>query len=79
MNYNFIGKFETLHSDLEFLLKSIYNGTELHLLFKESPKDTNTNVIKDFYKNISEENIEILTQIYHYDFLLFNYSSSLPQ
>ena len=77
--YRFIGKFETLHTDMEFVVHKLFNASVSETeLFKKSQKATDDLTIATFYRNIPRKDIDILREIYKYDFMLFNYSTSVP-
>ena len=79
--YNFIGKFETLHEDMEHVLKEgfrIRNTTSLPLNFNSMEKHTNTTVMTKYYGNVPKHHVEKLKEIYKIDFEMFGYSNELP-
>lgn len=80
VNYKYIGKFETLHEDMRYLLQKIYglNNTRNHPAFQKV-KTTNKAVIAKYYETIPKYHIDKLISIYKFDFMLFNYSTVVPE
>jgi hypothetical protein len=74
MHYDFIGKFETLNQDVEFLLQKL-NKENLIQLFtsnKEQPKTTHS-LWKQFMKMLSHQQLSDLNRMFGDDFKLFGY------
>jgi hypothetical protein len=74
MEYDFIGKFETLNQDVDFLLQRL-NESYLSNLFKLSKTPTKTTLAlwKKLIKEISHQQLSDLNDIFAEDFLLFGY------
>ena len=77
--YNFIGKFETLYQDMDFVVRKLYKLNETTSLpFSAWKTATDESKIARFYKDIPRENIDLLREIYKYDFMLYGYSMDIP-
>jgi hypothetical protein len=73
MQFHFIGKFETLNQDVDYLLRK-FNETDLSRLFAGQPKaKTTSSLWKDFMKQISHPQLSDLDRINADDFGLFGY------
>ncbi|EFX71975.1 hypothetical protein DAPPUDRAFT_326687 [Daphnia pulex] len=74
MEYDFIGKFETMNQDVDFLLQRL-NESYLSNLFKLSKTPTKTTLAlwKKSIKEISHQQLSDLNDIFAEDFLLFGY------
>lgn len=70
INYDFIGKYETLVEDSNFLLR--YIGTNLSFPILHKPSTTRSN-LKKYYNTLSKSVIYKLYSIYEMDFRLFGY------
>ena len=74
MQYDFIGKFETLNRDVEYLLRHKLNESQLIGLFDSQPKaKTTSSLWKETMKFISAEQLSQLNEVYAQDFRLFQY------
>ena len=79
INYDFIGKFETLHDDITYVLQKAYGLDPVDdSPFKHTSKKTDKSVVASFFKDVPASDIEKLKEIYALDFQLFNYSTDLP-
>jgi hypothetical protein len=73
MQFHFIGKFETLNQDVDFLLRKL-NETDLVGLFASQPKaQTTSSLWKESMNQISHQQLSDLNQMYANDFRLFGY------
>jgi hypothetical protein len=73
MQFHFIGKFETLNRDVDYLLRKL-NETDLSRLFAGQPKaKTTSSLWKESMKQISLQQLSDLNQMYANDFRLFGY------
>lgn len=72
IGYDFIGKYETLQSDAEFLLKAI---NESHIKFPKVRLSNTTAQIAKYYNTLSSRVIARLYNIFVLDFKLFSYST----
>ena len=79
LSYDYIGKFETFHSDLEYVLKSAYKDSNAFAFFRYEEQTTSmmSNTTKEFFKQITEEQIRKLKEIYLLDFEFFGYDKDL--
>ena len=74
MQYDFIGKFETLNRDVEYLLRRKWNESQWIGLFDSQPKaKTTSSLWKQTMKLISAEQLSELNEVYDQDFRLFQY------
>jgi hypothetical protein len=74
MQYDFIGKFETLNRDVEYLLRRKWNESQWIGLFDGQPKaKTTSSLWKQTMKLISAEQLSQLNEVYDQDFRLFQY------
>ena len=75
INYDMIGKFETLQQDLTLLLRSIGQGPMMRLIQQSTSSPiTNAARLDNAMKKLSSQQRESLATIYKDDFDLFNYS-----
>ncbi|XP_070533181.1 carbohydrate sulfotransferase 11-like isoform X3 [Ptychodera flava] len=76
VNYNYIGTFETLNEDADFILKKI--GVGGHIKFPNYvPHKTNSSqadLLHKYYSKISKKDMKLLYNTYRYDFEMFGYS-----
>jgi hypothetical protein len=73
MQFHFIGKFETLNQDVDYLLRK-FNEIDLVRLFAGQPKaKTTSSLWKDFMNLISPQQLSDLDRINADDFGLFGY------
>ena len=80
VNYTFIGKFETLHEDMAFLVSKLFGLNHMkHSEFMNRSKTTDQSVMTEYYKDIPNDHIEELRKLYFYDFLLFGYKMELKR
>lgn len=72
IKYDFIGKYETLYLDSNYVLK--YIGVN-DIRFPPSTKNSNTySLLKSYFSSLPLSRIKELFSIYKYDFKLFSYS-----
>ena len=80
VKYDFIGKFETLHEDIQYVLNKAYGLNEVDdTPFKNISRSTNYSVVADFFKEIPQSDINQLREVYALDFQLFDYSTDIPK
>lgn len=73
IDYNFIGKVETVSRDIEYM-KSLYNISKSAVYGHSYISNTKrTELMVNYYRNITTETIERVIQKYKYDFLIFGY------
>ncbi|NWU89400.1 CHST9 sulfotransferase, partial [Upupa epops] len=79
INYDFIGKFETLEEDANHLLQLVGAPAELRFpSFKDrhsSDERTSAGVVRQYLKELSEEERQLTYAFYSLDYLMFNYTS----
>ncbi len=79
LHYDFIGRFETLHDDIDYVLHKLFKlESTKHLPFHNMSKETSKNVIAQNYRNVPTSHIEKIREIYKLDFHLFGYSKDVP-
>lgn len=79
INYNFVGKFETLEEDANYFLQLIGAPKELKFPnFKDrhsSDKRTSAQVVRQYLKDLTRAERQRLYDFYHLDYLMFNYTT----
>jgi len=71
VKYDFVGHFETLTTDAEYVLRRIANGSDVP--FPGSEVDGQNRNSWDFYTNVSSRSIERLLSLYRPDYEIFGY------
>lgn len=75
VNYNFVGKYETLETDANYILEK--TGLSGHIKFPERvlsyKKQPTRDVMQTYYRNISTRMHRKLFEVYKEDFTLFEY------
>lgn len=72
MEYDIVGKFETLHRDVDFLLQRL-NESNVSRLFRTNRKHKTTSFWKRSVSQLSYQQMSDLFRIYEDDFRLFGY------
>uniref|UniRef100_A0A8C6N4Y5 Carbohydrate sulfotransferase n=1 Tax=Mus spicilegus TaxID=10103 RepID=A0A8C6N4Y5_MUSSI len=79
INYDFVGKFETLGEDANYFLQLIGAPKELTFPnFKDrhsSDERTNAHVVRQYLKDLSTAERQLIYDFYHLDYLMFNYTT----
>lgn len=79
INYDFLGKFETLEEDANYFLQLIGAPKELKFPnFKDrhsSDERTNAQVVKQYLKDLTTTERQLIYEFYYVDYLMFNYTS----
>ncbi|XP_062357314.1 carbohydrate sulfotransferase 9 [Cinclus cinclus] len=81
INYDFIGKFETLEEDANYFLQLV--GAPANLKFPKfkdrhsSDERTSIEVVRQYLKELSKEERQLTYDFYYLDYLMFNYTSPL--
>ncbi|XP_009907098.2 carbohydrate sulfotransferase 9 [Dryobates pubescens] len=79
ISYDFIGKFETLEEDANYFLQLVGAPAELKFpRFKDrhsSDERTSPEVVRQYLKELSEEERQLTYDFYYLDYLMFNYTS----
>jgi len=71
VGYDFVGRFETLADDLEYVVKKS-NVTNVH--YRRSATDLNdTDAVEESFNNLSQGNMKLLVKRYELDYSLFGY------
>ncbi|XP_025951744.1 carbohydrate sulfotransferase 9 isoform X2 [Dromaius novaehollandiae] len=78
INYDFIGKFETLEEDANYFLQLVGAPAELKFPnFKDrhsSDERTNAEVVRQYLKKLSKQERQLTYDFYYLDYLMFNYT-----
>ncbi|XP_010005133.1 PREDICTED: carbohydrate sulfotransferase 9 [Chaetura pelagica] len=81
INYDFIGKFETLEEDANYFLQLVGAPPDLKFpKFKDrhsSDERTSTEVVRQYLKELSKEERQLTYDFYYLDYLMFNYTSPI--
>ncbi|KAM9260801.1 LOW QUALITY PROTEIN: carbohydrate sulfotransferase 9 [Cariama cristata] len=81
INYDFIGKFETLEEDANYFLQLVGAPAELKFpKFKDrhsSDERTSAEVVRQYLKELSKEQRQLTYDFYYLDYLMFNYTSPI--
>uniref|UniRef100_A0A669R4K0 Carbohydrate sulfotransferase n=1 Tax=Phasianus colchicus TaxID=9054 RepID=A0A669R4K0_PHACC len=81
INYDFIGKFETLEEDANYFLQLVGAPAELKFpRFKDrhsSDERTSAEVVRQYLKELSKEERRLTYDFYYLDYLMFNYTSPI--
>ncbi|XP_006835102.1 PREDICTED: carbohydrate sulfotransferase 9 [Chrysochloris asiatica] len=78
INYDFVGKFETLEDDANYFLQLIGAPKELKFPnFKDrhsSDERTNVQVVRQYLKDLTRTERQLIYDFYYLDYLMFNYT-----
>ncbi|XP_060029629.1 carbohydrate sulfotransferase 9 [Erinaceus europaeus] len=78
INYDFVGKFETLEEDANYFLQLIGAPKELKFPnFKDrhsSDERTNAQVVRQYLKDLTRTERQLIYDFYYLDYLMFNYT-----
>ncbi|XP_070941611.1 carbohydrate sulfotransferase 9 isoform X2 [Macaca nemestrina] len=79
INYDFVGKFETLEEDANYFLQMIGAPKELKFPnFKDrhsSDERTNAQVVRQYLKDLTRTERQLIYDFYYLDYLMFNYTT----
>ncbi|XP_057555727.1 carbohydrate sulfotransferase 9 isoform X1 [Hippopotamus amphibius kiboko] len=79
IHYDFVGKFETLEEDANHFLQLIGAPKELKFPnFKDrhsSDKRTNAQVVRQYLKDLTRSERQLIYDFYYLDYLMFNYTT----
>uniref|UniRef100_F7CXE5 Carbohydrate sulfotransferase n=1 Tax=Ornithorhynchus anatinus TaxID=9258 RepID=F7CXE5_ORNAN len=79
INYDFVGKFETLEQDANYFLQLIGAPKELKFPnFKDrhsSDERTNAGVVRQYLRELSSSERQLTYDFYYLDYLMFNYTA----
>ncbi|XP_014396898.1 PREDICTED: carbohydrate sulfotransferase 9 isoform X2 [Myotis brandtii] len=79
INYDFVGKFETLEEDANYFLQLIGAPKELKFPnFKDrhsSDERTSAQVVRQYLKDLTRTERQLIYDFYHLDYLMFNYTT----
>ncbi len=79
IDYDYFGRFETLHEDFVNVLRDGFNVTDFSSLpFMSMTKETSGDKIATYFQNISSADIDVLREIYSKDFEFFGYDRDPP-
>lgn len=82
IHYDFIGKFENMNSEANFLLRSV--GAPLGVVFPDykdrNPQDerTSSSIMRRYFSQLNATEKQSVYEFYRMDYLMFNYSKPLP-
>ncbi|CAJ1055783.1 carbohydrate sulfotransferase 8-like [Xyrichtys novacula] len=82
IHYDFIGKFENMNSEANFLLRSI--GAPPHVTFPDykdrNPQDerTSSSIMRRYFSLLNATERQRVYDFYRMDYLMFSYSKPLP-
>ncbi|XP_078000447.1 carbohydrate sulfotransferase 11-like [Glandiceps talaboti] len=77
ITYDFIGHFETLQEDVNFLFKHLnFTGTGFHSKVTYATGSSDPLVMQKYYSNLTRSQIDNLYRIYAHDFDLFGYTKN---
>ncbi|XP_065656106.1 carbohydrate sulfotransferase 11 isoform X5 [Hydra vulgaris] len=75
VQYDFVGKFESLKQDADYLLRTLDVADKV--TFPEKPdvhsNENSNKLMKQFFKSISKDITDKLYELFKHDFLMFNY------
>ncbi|XP_007933753.1 carbohydrate sulfotransferase 9 [Orycteropus afer afer] len=78
INYDFVGKFETLEEDANYFLQLVGAPKELKFPnFKDrhsSDERTNVQVVRQYLKDLTRTERQLIYDFYYLDYLMFNYT-----
>lgn len=80
INYDFIGKLETIERDSQFILDKLSLSEWIKMPSRSELKyatELTNSYMEQFYGNISRHSLVQLFKKYHADFLIFNYTVPL--
>lgn len=79
IKYDFVGKFETLEEDANYFLRLIGAPEELKFPnFKDrhsSDERTNAHVVRQYLKDLTRTERQLIYDFYYLDYLMFNYTT----
>nr|XP_031294879.1 carbohydrate sulfotransferase 9 isoform X1 [Camelus dromedarius]XP_031294880.1 carbohydrate sulfotransferase 9 isoform X1 [Camelus dromedarius]XP_031294881.1 carbohydrate sulfotransferase 9 isoform X1 [Camelus dromedarius] len=79
ISYDFVGKFETLEEDANYFLQLIGAPKELKFPnFKDrhaSDRRTNAQVVRQYLKDLTQTERQLIYDFYSLDYLMFNYTT----
>lgn len=79
INYDFLGKFETLEEDANYFLQLIGAPKKLKFPnFKDrhsSDERTNAQVVRQYLKDLTTTEKQLIYEFYYLDYLMFNYTN----
>lgn len=82
IHYDFIGKFENMNSEADFLLQSIRAPS--HVIFPDykdrNPQDerTSSSIMRRYFSQLNTTEQQRVYDFYRMDYLMFNYTKPLP-
>lgn len=74
VEYDFIGKFETLEQDMNYITKKI----KMPVAFPYHEPTTNADYMRLYYHGVKVEHLNVLKTLYHKDFEMFEYKIPQP-
>ena len=74
INYDFIGKFETLREDISYILRKVYGKEEDFWFPAINDPRSAALYTKEYYSHLPSDLIHKVKDFYKGDFTLFNYT-----
>lgn len=76
VKYDFIGKFETMEKDIDFLLHNLKED-EFRQYFKKTLPSSTNHLVNQFMDQLTPRQISDLTRVYEQDFQVFGYQPNV--
>lgn len=78
IQYDFIGKFETLKQDADYLLRTleVADIVQFPAGYYAKKLERSRGIMESFFQTISNETLDALYKLYEIDFLLFDYKNT---
>ena len=73
VNYDFIGKFDTLQNDIAFVLRQIYRSAKEYYFLDVTKARSAVKRMETYYKQLDEKLIDKLEETFKLDYELFGY------
>ena len=74
IEYNFIGKFETLPEDISYVLRKLYHKEADYWFPAMNNVRSAANLTEKYYSQIDSKLIHTVRELFKYDFTLLNYT-----
>ena len=79
INYNYIGKLETIYNDAAHIFKETHYTSDVLFPIASKSYFHTINTMRDHFKNVSSADVERLMEIYALDFALFGYDVAFAE
>lgn len=77
IKYDYVMKLETIDTDLGYIRNKIYKGSPDATLPPAYQKPTEHEMLKQYYSNITQEQLKNLTDLYINDFTMYGFNTEL--